>query len=489
MLISFFGHGKGSGAAAVKYLTGDRDHAGELRAAVITLRGDPGMVAAVADELDTEWKYTSGLIAWSPADNPTPEQIEKTIDSFEELAFAGLAPDQYSWSAILHADRGGRKHIHIFAARCELTTGKSLNIAPPGWQKTYDLLRDSLNIEHGWSRPDDLQRQKERTLDAAEFWSDHPNKNKEAVHSWIMERVEAGAVENRGELVETLQEIGEVTRQGKDYVSLKLEGQDKAIRLRGGIYREKFDREALRQAGAGIENDPRVLATELEKIRKRLKGRIEDRIQYNQKRYCRPSSEFQQAIPGLEPVHRTAAEVDQTYVDPSRDHNCNDLAGYLSQQLGCYSVLDGERESAVRSEACSSEPTPGINIPDLPTWNPGNESRWRTRCREIAATIEGVYDRVRAEVVERLRSFEQRFFRADQHLVATVIETAETDHSLDKTKRAIERSGDAVERACGTGHGLGYYHEQTLGAVDKIIAQQRKQGRDKMAVDGSEYLN
>ena len=35
------------------------------------------------------------------------------------------------------------------AAQCELQTGRSLDIAPPGWQWTFDPLRDGFNHEHG----------------------------------------------------------------------------------------------------------------------------------------------------------------------------------------------------------------------------------------------------------------------------------------------------------------------------------------------------
>ena len=55
----------------------------------------------------------------------------------------------------MHRERGGGVHVHVFAARCDLETGRSLNIAPPGWQKTFDPLRDAFNAEEGWSRPDD----------------------------------------------------------------------------------------------------------------------------------------------------------------------------------------------------------------------------------------------------------------------------------------------------------------------------------------------
>ena len=121
------------------------------------LRGNPDMVAAVADSLDFEHKYTSGVIAWAPDDAPTDAQIEAVLDAFEETAWAGLEPDRYAWATVLHRERGGA-HVHVLAARCDLETGRSLNIAPPGWQKTFGPLRDAFNAEHGWSRPDDPAR-------------------------------------------------------------------------------------------------------------------------------------------------------------------------------------------------------------------------------------------------------------------------------------------------------------------------------------------
>ena len=81
---------------------------------------------------------------------PSAGEIERTLAEFEKTAWAGLDPGRYTWSAVLHRERGGGVHVHVLAARCDLETGKSLNIAPPGWQKAFDPLRDALNHEHGW---------------------------------------------------------------------------------------------------------------------------------------------------------------------------------------------------------------------------------------------------------------------------------------------------------------------------------------------------
>ena len=135
--------GAGSARAAADYLVGERDAAGHEREGVEVLRGNPDMVAEVADSLEFEHKYTSVVIAWAPEDEPTDAQVESVVDEFEKTAWAGLEPDRYSWTAVEHREQGGGIHVHILAAQCDLETGKSLNIAPPGWEKTFDPLREA----------------------------------------------------------------------------------------------------------------------------------------------------------------------------------------------------------------------------------------------------------------------------------------------------------------------------------------------------------
>ena len=71
MHLKFLPHGKGSARAAVNYLVGEQDAEGHRREGVEVLRGNPDMVAAVADSLEFERKYTSVVIAWAPEDQPT----------------------------------------------------------------------------------------------------------------------------------------------------------------------------------------------------------------------------------------------------------------------------------------------------------------------------------------------------------------------------------------------------------------------------------
>ena len=96
MHVKFIARGTGSAKAAADYLLGERDAAGQVREGVEVRRGDPDVVAAVADTLEFEHKYTSGVIAWAPEDRPTDAQIEAVLDKFEQTAWAGLEPDRYA---------------------------------------------------------------------------------------------------------------------------------------------------------------------------------------------------------------------------------------------------------------------------------------------------------------------------------------------------------------------------------------------------------
>ena len=172
------------------------------------LRGNPNVVAAVADSLDFEHKYRSLVITWAPDDRPTDEQIGAVLDEFEKTAWAGLEPDRYAWTAVPHREHGDGVHVHVLTARCDLETGRSLNIAPSGWRKTFDALRDAFNHQHGWSRPDDPARARAHQpghrayLDTAKLRTglDHEAGPRELIREYLLQRVEHGAVRNRADV-------------------------------------------------------------------------------------------------------------------------------------------------------------------------------------------------------------------------------------------------------------------------------------------------
>ena len=207
-------------------------------------------MAAVADSLAFEHKYRSAVIAWSPEDRPTDAQIEAVLDEFEKTAWAGLDANRYSWTAVLHREQGGGVHVHVLTARCDLETGKSLNIAPPGWQKTFDPLRDAFNHEHGWSRPDDPARARAQQpghrayIEAAKLRTglEHEADPRELIRDYLTQRVEHGAVQSRADVVGALEEARlEVPRQGKSYLTVRNPDNGKRWRLKGALYVHDFE--------------------------------------------------------------------------------------------------------------------------------------------------------------------------------------------------------------------------------------------------------
>ena len=153
MQIKFARHRKRKSARALaKYLLRKLDNKKKPRAGITVLRGDPHEVARLADTLlaRNRKRYTHGIIAFAPGDDPTPAQIDELLDDFVRLAYAGLDPLQSgAWTAVRHDDPDGSSHIHLLFARVELQTGKVVNIGPPGWQKHFGPLRDLYNWRLG----------------------------------------------------------------------------------------------------------------------------------------------------------------------------------------------------------------------------------------------------------------------------------------------------------------------------------------------------
>ena len=268
MYIKFLAHGKGDPAKAASYLIDEVDHLNRPRADVQVLRGDPQTFTAIAESIQNEWKYTSGVIAWSKDDAPTNDEIDQVLEAFEKHAFAGLKPNQYHFTAVLHEEDDGSKHVHFLVPRVELDTGKALNIAPPGHEKYFDPLRDYFNYSKGWSRPDDPALKRDtQTPDHIHFQDKSAVRAgltgktrkdiREVIGSYIEQRVEHGFIRNRKDVLEAISELGQA-KPSENYISFKLDGADKAIRLKGAFYESDFNIKSYFEDRARKANDARA---------------------------------------------------------------------------------------------------------------------------------------------------------------------------------------------------------------------------------------
>ncbi len=286
MYMKVFEHGTGRGDKAINYLL-DPKRKGREQSPPTVLRGDPELLLKVINATSRKWKYTSGVLSWSPEDKITPEKEQQIMDSFESFAFAGLEPDQYTVLWVRH-DHNPHHELHFIMPRTELYKGKALNPCPPNWQKQYDVWRDLWNEQENWARPDDPKRARLVQLGKANQFHSDKVKIKKQITEYLAQGIKQGLYQAREDLITALETAGFVIpRKGKEYITLQSPKGGQGIRLKGGIYAASWRADQqikgtseLGSAGNGKERAERItrLRQELEAIRTR-------RAEYNQKRY------------------------------------------------------------------------------------------------------------------------------------------------------------------------------------------------------------
>ena len=134
--------------------------------------------------------------------------------------------------------------MHVLAARCDLATGKSLNIAAPGWQKTFDALRDWQNHENGWSRPDDPERARDvqpghrAYIEAAQLRAglEAEKDPRRLIADYLSQGIETGAVSDRATMVSALQRAARLEARATSGLTSsfrKVSGRPGALASRG----------------------------------------------------------------------------------------------------------------------------------------------------------------------------------------------------------------------------------------------------------------
>ncbi len=473
MHIKFLGRGTGSGSGAIDYVLSDKDHTKAARPhQPQVLRGDPSAVAELADSLEFKSKYSSAVIAWHPDDKPTDDQISEVLDGFEKVAFAGLDHDQYTWTAVLHREQNS-EHIHVIIPRVELSTGKSFNPAPPGWQRDFDPLRDYFNAKYQWASPDiSLEPNRARVtqpeLDALRKGT--RAEIKKTIEQYLLSEIEAGNIENREDIIQTLQGLGfEIPRKGKDYITILHSESDTRIRLRGAIYEQhwKFERTLETENIRATERDRNACESRARAAYSELESRISKRAEYNISRYPRPEPELTTRTDRDKKHQRDTDQRDQktgdTRLDQAQPDSYNDLDNYLIEQLGADAIpleKNSDSVSVDRAEPADAENAgqPGRldQVQSLrekrETMRPNRRistaiQRW---LQNFKRAMRAEYDRVRAAFNYRIRKFIEsvqtgydKFRKADRHLSTA---SAELERAKQNTDRELQRGGQVITR-------------------------------------------
>ncbi|MBU2994033.1 hypothetical protein Q4555_15660 [Octadecabacter sp. 1_MG-2023] len=141
-----------------------------------TLRGDPNIIRAFIDALETKHSYACStlsfapddidLVAWAAGDETLRAQISVALDLWEDVAFAGIVPEcRPPLFANTHTHTG-RLEVNVLAPRAVIRRKgdgyipRAHNPCPPsGVQRNvWDYYQGTLNQIFGWADPYDPSR-------------------------------------------------------------------------------------------------------------------------------------------------------------------------------------------------------------------------------------------------------------------------------------------------------------------------------------------
>ena len=210
----------------------------------------------------------------------------------QKLVCNKVCRDHFNSLFVLHQDKGNTE-IHFVIPAQELSSGRRLNIHPPGPRNleffaTYTRVT---NHKLGYAQvvADPLK------MAFTDFERKTPFGRKEQsdkrwVHRHLVNAVANGDVQTREDLCRYLdEELGiTITRQGDDYLSVKFPGAKKAKRLRGALYGKDADYRALLEQSREARQPKYLTPQEFETEQARLNQFIQEREQFNVQIYLAP---------------------------------------------------------------------------------------------------------------------------------------------------------------------------------------------------------
>ncbi|ATW29667.1 hypothetical protein BJP41_04120 [Candidatus Williamhamiltonella defendens] len=479
MIAGFSRYGKGGGKAPIDYLTAE-DRLGRENAKPVTLRGDAELTCQLIDSLEFEYKYTSGVLSFAPNEQITPQQEQAIINRFEQVAFAVLQPDQYNilWVKHTHA---GHHELHFVTPRVELSTGKSLNIKPPGkkTQQHFDDFRSEVNAKYGLADPTDPNRIRNvkipnHTLKIASEAIRNGDKPLGDVHVMIdtimSQRAIQGLIRCREDLVTQVKELGfEIPRTGSDYITVCEPESGKRWRLKGALYARDYSvSRTIEKSDSARERDyskPDKAAAQ--RFTQRLEGHITARAEYHQNRYPQPERKY-----GMESIQKPNTL--------AVDHRIEPLTGYLQRQLANHELLRRADNSnaGVSQEIGSRRRKDSIQS----VWGGSDamhsdkqEKRGIRREKRLDDTGGILSDGTRKSLVEWIIKSGAEIYESTESLKRSAKRVAEDvsnylsrEHPITEAGKQLKQSTDGIEQAL--------QNEQTLNSA---IRHQQEQARAK----------
>ncbi len=238
MLVKFWGinQGGGDGDGSVNYLLNERVEQGTAK----VLKGDANLTKSLLLSLTQKHKACVGCLSFEEP-NINESLKYELMESFENALLTESMQNRYNILWVEHTDKG-RLELNFVIPRIDLIIQKAFTPYYHSADITrIDIWKDCINLKHNFTNPKDLEKQH----NIQQHQTKNP-KNKELLTTY--EKLDKLIQDNLGKLFNSRADIinflkdnqCEVTRQGKDYISVKLPNEPKAKRLKGFYYHETF---------------------------------------------------------------------------------------------------------------------------------------------------------------------------------------------------------------------------------------------------------
>ncbi|PDW63157.1 molybdopterin-guanine dinucleotide biosynthesis protein MobA [Helicobacter pylori] len=244
MLVKFWGinQGGGDGDGSVNYLLNERVEQGTAK----VLKGDANLTKSLLLSLTQKHKACVGCLSFEESNIDESLKYE-LMESFENALLTQEMQNRYNILWVEHTDKG-RLELNFVIPKIDLERQKAFN---PYYHKVdlkrIDTWQNVVNLKYTFTNPKDLKKQQisnyhnTKTPQGKAIF-----KNYKELDNYLYNAVTQGFLNSRAEIIELLQASNyEITRQGKDYISVKLPNQQKAKRLKGIIYDERFTEQRL----------------------------------------------------------------------------------------------------------------------------------------------------------------------------------------------------------------------------------------------------
>ncbi len=294
MLVKFWGinQGGGDGDGSVNYLLNERVKQGTAK----VLKGDDNLTKSLLLSLTQKHKACVGCLSFEESNIDESLKYE-LMESFENALLTESMQNRYNILWVEHTDKE-RLELNFVIPKIDLERQKAFN---PYYHKVdlkrIDTWKDCINLKHNFTNPKDIEKQH----NIQQHQTKNPQ-NKELLATY--EKLDKLIQDNLGKLFNSRADIinflkdnqCEVTRQGKDYISVKLPNEPKAKRLKGFYYHETFRtitdiREQLsevrqRESQRERPNYQRDSGNHAELLRE-LENKLHRHIEYKQRYYER----------------------------------------------------------------------------------------------------------------------------------------------------------------------------------------------------------